>query len=125
MQKVKIKKQVASAIETYFNDANSEREHIAKQSLLDTHANRQCNPNAPSWAEVNEDYAALDQLNLFELSEILIRGYEVVKTPEEIVLEVFNAPSGNYSAEHQAGLKKGIILMAQAYNIPLEGVTFE
>ncbi|AMW99331.1 hypothetical protein [Rummeliibacillus stabekisii] len=125
MEKIKISQQVASAIKAYFNNSNTETERAAKISLLDAHANRLNNPNVSRWAEVNEDCAALDQLNLYELSEILVRGYEVIKTPEEIVMEIYNAPSGSYSFEHQKGVQKGIALMAQAYNIPLEGVSFE
>lgn len=84
--KVKVSQEVARAIETYINGCS---ERTAKISLLETHAERKMNPKAPDWSEVNEDCAALDDLSIWQLAEILNNDYEVEKTAEEMILANF------------------------------------
>lgn len=124
--KIKVSQAVAKAIETYINGCT---EQVAKASLLETHAERKINSKAPKWAEINEDCAALDDLSVWQLAEILNKDYEVEKAPEEMILDefkdldhTFHSALDTEEQAHAEGRIKGMLYVLNIIGFKIKGV---
>lgn len=74
MKKVKVSKEVATALEKAIKVSG-------KEALLNDHA------NILSWTL--DCYLPLNELSIWKMAQILINGYEVEETPEEKVKSLY------------------------------------
>jgi hypothetical protein len=80
-EKVKVSREVAEAIEYLLNH---EHYGYTKEKLLLTHAEMERFPKR-TWA----DNSALNNVELLDLAAMIVNGYEVEQTPEEIIKEKY------------------------------------
>lgn len=111
MSKVVVTKEVAEAIERYLDGDDTYRE-----KLLEDHAGNYS--SGANWSDFYDGkvYNALDSLSLMEMAEILVNGYEVEKTPEDKVRELFE--SSPFAIERKSGIVRTLNLLG----IKIEGV---
>ncbi|MEK5070822.1 hypothetical protein [Sporosarcina sp. FSL K6-1508] len=89
IEKVKVSREVADFVKAYENNVAScngwEDDFIYQHSQ--------------SWIEgfekSKEESLCMKNISPFELSCILVKGYEVEQTPEENLLDYYNAPEAN------------------------------
>lgn len=60
--------------------------------------------------------------SLEEAVQICFGEYVVVKSPEELIADLYNAKVSNFWAVHQEGVKQGIRYVAAAFNLKIKGV---
>ncbi|WP_400194651.1 hypothetical protein [Lysinibacillus telephonicus] len=110
MDKVKVSSEMAKAIEGALDEFGSDPNQVLENHRYD-------------WIS---ECVPLNSLNHLELAEILIKGYEVEQTPEELILDEFKHAikmiNERANTEHFAGKTVGIIRTLDFLNIKIEGV---
>lgn len=124
MEKVKVTKEVAEAIEAYLNDFTSIRTTEEKKSVL---VAEHCGQDWTKY-EVGQ-YAALNNITTYELMTIMVNGYEVEKSAEEVVAEEHNRLTHAAALEHDCDMRdffkrkaEGIRYALDTLGIKIEGV---
>ena len=113
MNKVKLPKEVAEAIETLrshdFNVTNHDILFIYAESY---------NNGYPALVKFNQSHFDV-------LLQALVNGYEVEETPKDKVREQYNSPKHFYDADNDTDIsvyRKGIKFALDTLNIKIEGV---
>lgn len=116
MEKVIVSKEVAEAIK------ECERNYIPIDTTLKFHAQD----------ALTGKYTPLQTLTISELASALINGYEIEKTPEEMIRWYFDECTSteirirdwgfSYDANHYAGEKVGIKNTLNILGITIEGI---
>lgn len=120
MEKIKVSREVAEFIEGY-------KDNVAgylgwEDDLIIEHSRTWAN----SFEGAKESAMCMKDISPLELSKILIYGYEVEKTPEEMVLALYKVVKDEITAKNlqfDKGMAAGIVMTLKKLNIEIEGVT--
>lgn len=119
MEKVKISREVAEAIEYLLNH---EHYGYTKEKLLVAHAGMEKYPKR-NWSGANP----LNDIGLLVLAGILVNGYEIEKTPEDILLKEYKSMDGACTPKTEFGKsaierRKGFLTALNILGVKVEGV---
>ncbi|WP_285397612.1 hypothetical protein [Lysinibacillus sp. fls2-241-R2A-57] len=62
------------------------------------------------------------QYTLEEAAQICFGEYVIVKSPEELIADLYNAKVSDFWTVHQEGVRQGIRYVASAFNLKIKGV---
>lgn len=105
MSKVKVSKEVATALDTALKVMD-------KEKFFEEHSNK--------FRWTLDIYLPLNQISNWQMSQILINGYEVEKTPEEKLISVYNHQTENKF--HDNAFNNGVIATLEILNIKIKGI---
>lgn len=116
MEKVKVPKEVAAALDFILNDRG-----YSKERLLERHGNKN-----KLW-EWRGEFAVLHNYSILEIAEMLIKGYEEelsFEEKKERIRKLFNEPhrENEFSALFDRGFDQGILATLEILDIEIEGV---
>lgn len=113
MEKVKVPKEVAEALDFILNERRYSKEQTLERHIRD---------GIWKW---RGDFAVLNRYSILELAEILIRGYEKELSFEEKsekIRELFKSPHRDYADSFDSGFDQGILATLEILGIEIEGV---
>lgn len=118
-EKVKVSREVAEAIQYLLNHKSYK---YTKKELLVNHASMRKHPKR-YWTE---ETRILYDIDLFEMAEILVKGYEIEKTPHEKVHDIYREAYQKYHGikdiRFHAGVAHGVRQTLKALNEEIEGI---
>lgn len=125
-EKVKVSREVAEFIKSYEDNVNGypgwENHLILEHSRA----------YFESFEGAKEECLCMKNIDPLQLAEMLVNGYEIEQTPEEILLNLYNQTWATYNritdnqnrhgGNYENGLAKGIELALDTLGIEIEGI---
>lgn len=117
MEKVKVSKEVAEAIEWYEKECEKNGVMRWEDELIYCHSHVN-----DEW--LNERVKPLAKLSSFELASILVLGYEIELTPEEMILKEYNCRFDALD-KNERWFCDGVLFVLKTLNIEIKGVNVQ